>query len=72
MSDRLIYAKQDWELPDKFPCPCIFTTGAVIADDTLIMGYGAADQKIGIAKVNLSELVKYVKTFDENGNKIGE
>ncbi len=72
MSDRLIYAKQSWELPDKFPCPCIFTTGGVIVDDTLIMGYGAADQKIGIAKVCLSELVKYVETFDENGKQIGE
>lgn len=69
MSDRLIYAKQDWELPDKFPCPCIFTTGAVVVDDTLIMGYGAADQKIGIAKVSLSVLVEYVKLFDAEGVK---
>ena len=69
MSDRLIYARQDWELPDKFPCPCIFTTGAVICDGTLIMGYGAADQKIGIAKVNLEELVAYVREFDAKGCK---
>lgn len=68
MSDRLIYAKQKWELPDKFPCPCIFTTGAVVVDDTLIMGYGAADQKIGIAKTSLSELVEYVRRFDSKGN----
>lgn len=67
MSERLIYAQQEWELPDKFPCPCIFTTGAVVKDGTLIMGYGAADQKIGIAKVDLKELVKYVRCFDENG-----
>ncbi len=65
VSDRLIYARQKWELPDKFPCPCIFTTGAVIMGDTLIMGYGAADQKIGIAKVNLDELVAYVRSFEE-------
>lgn len=70
MSERLIYAKQKWELPDKFPCPCIFTTGGVVYRDQLIMGYGAADQKIGIAKVNLEELIAYVRTFDENGNKI--
>ena len=70
MSDRLIYAKQKWELPDKFPCPCIFTTGAVVVDDTLIMGYGAADQKIGIAKTNLTELVEYVRRFDSQGNII--
>ena len=69
MSERLIYARQKWELPDKFPCPCIFTTGAVVAGDELIMGYGAADQKIGIAKVNLKELVDYVRGFDEDGNR---
>lgn len=70
MSERLIYARQKWELPDKFPCPCIFTTGAVVKNGILIMGYGAADQKIGIAKVDLEELVAYVRSFDEKGEKI--
>lgn len=69
MSERLIYARQKWELPDKFPCPCIFTTGAVTIGDELIMGYGAADQKIGIAKVNLKELAEYVRRFDKDGNR---
>ncbi len=69
VSERLIYARQKWELPDKFPCPCIFTTGAVTIGDELIMGYGAADQKIGIAKVNLKELVDYVRGFDKEGNR---
>ena len=69
MSERLIYARQKWELPDKFPCPCIFTTGAVVAGDELIMGYGAADQKIGIAKVNLKNLTDYVRGFDACGNR---
>ena len=69
MSERLIYARQDWELPDKFPCPCIFTTGAVVVEDELIMGYGAADQEIGIAKTSLSELVAYVRCFDSEGKK---
>lgn len=67
MSERLIYARQKWELPDKFPCPCIFTTGGVVYKGQLIMGYGAADQKIGIAKVNLKELIAYVRRFDEKG-----
>lgn len=70
MSERLIYAKQDWELPDKFPCPCIFSTGGVVYNDVLIMGYGAADQKIGIAKADLKELTAYVREFDENGIKM--
>ncbi|MCR5754685.1 MAG: hypothetical protein K6G30_07735 [Acetatifactor sp.] len=69
---RLMYAKQDWELPDKFACPCIFTTGGVVLGEKLIMSYGAADQKVGIAWVNLKELVDYVKKFDEHGKEMTE
>ncbi len=69
-SERLIYAKQDWELPDKFLCPCIFTTGGIVLGDELIMSYGAADQKIGIAKTNFKELVAYIRSFDEIGGHI--
>jgi predicted GH43/DUF377 family glycosyl hydrolase len=64
---RLMYAQQDWELPDKFLCPCIFTTGGIKVGDTLIMSYGAADQKVGIAWTDFNELVKYVKLFDKYG-----
>ena len=39
-------------------------------DDELIMSYGAADQKVGIAWANFDEIVDYVSTFDENGNEI--
>lgn len=66
-SERLIYARQEWELPDKFLCPCIFTTGGIVGGGELIMSYGAADQKIGIARVNLEELVCYVRQFDPEG-----
>lgn len=67
-SKRLMYAKQDWELPDKFECPCIFTTGGIVVEDELIMSYGAADQKVGIAWANMEEIVDYVSSFDANGN----
>lgn len=67
---RLMYAKQEWELPDKFLCPCIFTTGGIRVDDTLIMSYGAADQKVGIAWANFKAIVEHVKEFDSIGNKI--
>lgn len=70
-SDRLMYAQQEWELPDKFPCPCIFTTGGIVNDDgTLIISYGAADQRIGIAWVDFQELIDYIKNFDERGQRI--
>jgi predicted GH43/DUF377 family glycosyl hydrolase len=69
-SDRLMYAKQDWELPDKFACPCIFTTGGIVIEEELIMSYGAADQKVGIAWACFDEIVDYIRTFDAQGNKI--
>lgn len=65
--ERLMYAKQEWELPDKFLVPCIFTTGGIVIDDTLIMSYGAADQKAGIAWVNIKELVEHIRKFDKYG-----
>jgi len=68
--ERLMFAHQKWELPDKFPCPCIFTTGGIVFNDTLIISYGAADQKVGIAYVSMSELVQYVRAFDEMGKAI--
>lgn len=70
-SDRLMYATQKWELPDKFLCPCIFSTGGVIIDETLIISYGAADQNAGIARVNFNELVSNTREFDKDGNYIG-
>lgn len=66
--DRLMYAKQDWELPDKFPIPCLFTTAGIVVDDTLIMSYGAADQKAGISWVKLQEVIDHVRKYDDKGN----
>lgn len=68
-SERLMYAKQDWEMPDKFTIPCLFTTAGIVVDDTLIISYGAADQRAGIAWVNLQEAVDYVRQFDSEGNR---
>jgi beta-1,2-mannobiose phosphorylase / 1,2-beta-oligomannan phosphorylase len=66
-SKRLLYAKQPWELSEKFQFPCIFITGGIVKDDELIMSYGAADQNIGMAWAYFDEVVDYVRTFDENG-----
>ncbi len=62
-SERMMYASQDWELPDKFLCPCIFTTGGIVVREELLMSYGAADQKIGLARVNIKDLVEYIRRF---------
>lgn len=67
-SERLMYASQDWELPDRFPCPCLFATGGILVDDRLMISYGAADQNVGVAWVDINELVNYLRNFDANGN----
>jgi predicted GH43/DUF377 family glycosyl hydrolase len=68
--DRLMYPKHAWEMPDRFPCPCLFTTAGIVVDGELIMAYGAADQKAGIAWGNFNEIVEYVRQFDAEGNSL--
>jgi predicted GH43/DUF377 family glycosyl hydrolase len=46
-----------WELKGEVNNVC-FPTGAVVFDDTLYIYYGAADERIACATMNLSELVK--------------
>ena len=61
-SERLMYADETWELEGDFTIPCMFTcSGIVLDNNTLLMGYGAADQKIGIAKVSFDNLLQYIK-----------
>lgn len=71
-SERLMYARQPWELPDRFTIPCLFTTAGILLDDTLVMSYGAADQRAGIAWANLQEVVAYVRQFDAEGNRLAQ
>lgn len=66
-SDRLMYATQPWELNGKFPTPCLFTCSGVVIGEELVMGYGAADTRVGIARVNFERLVAHVRRFDAAG-----
>lgn len=65
--ERLMYAQTDWEQPGIFGIPCIFTTGAIIIGDDLLVSYGAADQRCGIARTNLNGLIDFVKAFGPAG-----
>lgn len=69
-SDRLMFARHPWELDrSKFSTPCVFTTAGVISGGTLLMAYGAADQKIGIATVPFNDLVSCIRSFDAFGHQ---
>jgi beta-1,2-mannobiose phosphorylase / 1,2-beta-oligomannan phosphorylase len=69
-SERLMYPQQSWELEGRFKTPCLFTCAGIVINGILLMSYGAADEKIGIAKVSLDELVNYIRLFDNQGNKV--
>lgn len=69
-SGRLMYARHPWELDSsKFAVPCVFTTAGVLNNGTLLMAYGAADQKIGIATVLFDGLVSHIRSFDAFGRQ---
>lgn len=68
--DRLMYAEREWEMPQDYPTPCLFSTGGIVMDGELIISYGAADQKVGISWVDFEELLGYIRKYDEKGNLI--
>lgn len=66
-SDRMMFADEAWELDGDFTTPCMFTcSGVKLNSGKLLMGYGAADQKIGIAEVQFDELIEYVRQYPVN------
>jgi len=71
-SERMMYAQQEWELPRDLEAnvrPCLFSCGGVVVNGTLIISYGASDERVGIAWVDLEELVAFVKQFDALGRR---
>lgn len=60
-SERLLYATEDWELEGDFTIPCVFTCSGILLDNKLMMGYGAADQKVGLATIDFKELMAWLR-----------
>lgn len=61
--ERLITAVEEWEMPKKFKTPCIFIDGIIKMEGELIISYGAADEFVGIMKVDYNKLIKYLRTL---------
>ncbi len=60
--ERLIYADEPWEQAGDFTIPCLFTCSGVVLDNgNLLMGYGAADQKVGIAELPFDDLLAFLR-----------
>ena len=55
---RLLYADQPWELEGEFTIPCLFTcSGVRLPNGRLLMGYGAADKKVGLVDTDYDKLL---------------
>lgn len=67
---RLFHAEADWEREGEFTIPCVFTCGAIRSGDDLLMTYGAADTVCGVARINFAALVRFVETFDPQGESL--
>ncbi|MDD3885658.1 MAG: hypothetical protein PHI35_02170 [Victivallaceae bacterium] len=60
---RLFHAEEKWELEGDFATPCVFScSGIVRPDGRLLMGYGAADSRVGLASVDLAGLVAFLRS----------
>lgn len=52
----LFYPEKSWELKGEVNNVC-FPTGAVVEDELLYIYYGAADERIAVASLNIKELL---------------
>ena len=63
-------ASEPWEMPNRFKTPCVFTTAIIEDGDDYVMSYGAADEVVGVARVNKADLLALVRQYDANGERI--
>jgi predicted GH43/DUF377 family glycosyl hydrolase len=68
--ERLLLPKEPWEQPHKFKTPCIFITGLIRLGGELLASYGAADERVGVARLDLAGLVDVVRRFKADGTKV--
>lgn len=59
LKEPLFSPDQDWE-KDGVVSNVVFPTGTILKNDTLYIYYGAADKRIGVASVNLTELINEI------------
>lgn len=68
-SERVMFPVEDWEMPGRFKTPVIFITGMVVVKDRLLIAYGAADERVGIAWFSLSNVLDYTRQFNAVGER---
>lgn len=66
-SERLMMPTEDWEMPHKFATPCLFTTGLVKLGGELLISYGAADERVGLLRMEYDALLGFIKKYRNDG-----
>lgn len=67
--ERMMFAQEPWEMPGRFKTPCVFITGLIRLGDELLVSYGAADQRAGVARIRLEPLLAQVRAYDHAGRR---
>lgn len=65
-------ASEPWEMPNRFKTPCVFTTAIIEDGDDYVMSYGAADEVVGVARVDKAGLLRLVRQYNANGERNSE
>lgn len=68
-SERVMFPVEDWEMPGRFKTPVVFITGMVVVKDRLLVAYGAADERVGVAWFSLSNVLTYTRQFNALGER---
>ena len=70
--ERLLVPEADWEQPGRFESPVIFITGMAVVDngETLLLSYGAADEKVGVARLDMRILLARLRKYDARGQHL--
>ncbi|WP_449386636.1 glycoside hydrolase family 130 protein, partial [Chryseobacterium potabilaquae] len=58
----LFKPEEEWEQKGEVNNVC-FPTGAIVEEDTLYIYYGAADKRIAVASLSISELLKVLLQY---------
>lgn len=56
--EKMIGCEADFEMPARFTIPCVFFTGMIFHKGDLLVSYGAADERVGLLKIDYKKLME--------------
>ena len=56
--EKMIGCEAEFEKPSRFTIPCVFFTGMIFHKGDLLVSYGAADERVGLLKIDYKKLME--------------